>query len=339
MRDEIIVDDLSNTDETIMQSSSIGVQAQLTCYLCGKHGETLYSNLIDSLFGAPGVWTLKKCSNSECGLIWLDPRPTIDQIGKVYQNYYTHARSSNAQQSLQTRIVRAILHKTSMIALGLLVERRRRKYMYLDQLPVGRLLEVGCGNGKKLARLHALGWNVTGQEVDSVASEYARRRGINVHVGSLETMDAAEQYDVVIMSHVIEHVHDPIALLMTCHRMLKKNGLLILLTPNAASYGHRKFGATWRGLEPPRHLHLFTCESLIQISKKAGFNHHRCRTTSVSAFSIGQSSSSSDKIAKGGCQLITIRDVLRGFWFQLAASKFFLTDKDSGEECILTATK
>ena len=334
-----MVNDLSKADKNIIQPNSIGVQTQPTCYLCGEHGKTLYSNLIDYLFGAPGKWTLKQCSNANCDLIWLDPMPTLEQIGKAYQNYYTHTQSSNTRQSHPTRIIRTILNKISIVSLGLRVERRRYKCMYLDHLPAGRLLEVGCGNGKRLARMRALGWEVTGQEIDTVASEHVRQKGINVHVGSLETMDASEKYDAVIMSHVIEHVHDPIALLTTCHRMLKKDGLLVLLTPNAASYGHRKFGATWRGLEPPRHLHLFTCETLIQISQKAGFKHRHCRTTPVSAFTIGQSSLPSTETAKSEGQLMTTRDVLRGFWFQLTASSTFLTDKASGEECVLIATK
>ena len=334
------MEDLWGLNKSTMQQDRIGTETKPVCYLCGKHGKIFYRNLVDYLFGTPGKWAFKKCSDSDCGLIWLDPRPTLGEIGKAYQNYYTHGQANNAQQTRPARIVRAILHTMSIILLGLRVERRRYKCMYLDQIPAGRLLEVGCGNGKRLARMQALGWDVMGQEIDPVASEYVRKvRGIDVHVGPLETMDIPEKYDVMIMSHVIEHVHDPVALLMTCNHFLKENGLLVLLTPNAASYGHRKFGATWRGLEPPRHLHLFTCETLIQVSQKAGFNQHRCWTTPVSADGIGQRSLLSAETNKDRRQLITTRDVLRGFWFQLAASLVFLTDKNSGEECVLMATK
>ncbi|SFE72989.1 bifunctional 2-polyprenyl-6-hydroxyphenol methylase/3-demethylubiquinol 3-O-methyltransferase UbiG [Nitrosomonas sp. Nm166] len=325
----------------IAQPDQIGVEAKSVCYLCGKHGILFYRNLVDCLFGAPGKWTFRKCSDPECGLIWLDPRPTLAEIGKAYRTYYTHGQANNAQQTRPARIARTILHTMSIFLLGLRAERRRYKCMYLDQIPSGRLLEVGCGSGKRLVRLQALGWDVTGQEIDPVAAEHVRKvKGIDVHVGPLETMEVAEKYDAVIMSHVIEHVHDPIALLATCrNHMLKENGLLVLLTPNAESYGHHKFGATWRGLEPPRHLHLFTCKTLIQISQKAGFHRQHCWTTPVGADGIGQSSSLSAETIKQGHLLITTCDVLRGFWFQIAASLVFLTDKNSGEECVLMATK
>ena len=329
------------SDSTKMiQCDEISTEVSSVCYLCNKQGTLLYRDLVDYLFCTSGVWNFRKCSNPECGLIWLDPRPTLNEIGKAYRNYYTHGQKNNEQQTRLASMVRSIFHKMSIIFLGLRVERLRYKCMYLDQLPAGRLLEVGCGNGKRLARLQALGWDVIGQEVDPVASEYARKiRGMRVHTGPLETMEVSEKYDAVIMSHVIEHVHDPISLLAACsNRILKKNGLLILLTPNVASYGHRKFGATWRGLEPPRHLHLFTCKTLIQISQKAGFNLQRCWTTPVGANGIGQSSLLSAENIKQGHLLITTSDVLRGLWFQIAACRVFLTDKNSGEECVLIAT-
>lgn len=327
-------------NKRIVQFDQIGTETQSVCYLCGKQGVLFYRNLVDCLFGAPGEWTFRKCPDPDCALIWLDPRPTPTDVGKVYRNYYTHGQTNNTQQTRPARIIRAILHKMSIIMLGLRAERRRYKCMYLDKIPPGRLLEVGCGNGKRLARLKALGWDVTGQEIDPVAAGYVRKvRDIDVHVGLLETMEAAEKYDVVIMSHVIEHAHDPIALLVACNRALKENGLLVLLTPNAASYGHHRFGAAWRGLEPPRHLHLFTCTTLLQISQKAGFNRQSCWTTPVGADGIGQGSLPLEQATQGEHRLITIRDTLRGFRFQLAASLIFRKDKNSGEECVLIATK
>jgi hypothetical protein len=63
------------------------------CSLCGTRGEPLYAGLTDRLFGAPGEWNLKCCSNSGCGLIWLDPMPLEDDIGKAYENYISLMRS------------------------------------------------------------------------------------------------------------------------------------------------------------------------------------------------------------------------------------------------------
>ena len=63
----------------------------LSCCLCGRAGQFLYSAQPDRLFGAAGSWNLKQCSNRVCGLIWLDPMPLAEDIGKAYASYYTHA--------------------------------------------------------------------------------------------------------------------------------------------------------------------------------------------------------------------------------------------------------
>jgi 2-polyprenyl-3-methyl-5-hydroxy-6-metoxy-1,4-benzoquinol methylase len=57
-------------------------------------------------------------------------------------------------------------------------------------------------------------------------------------------------FDAITMSHVIEHVPDPLASLDKCRRLLRLGGYLVLSTPNVRSLGHQRFGQSWRGLEP-----------------------------------------------------------------------------------------
>src|SRR5690349_4462073 len=70
--------------------AEIRTQPRPHCALCGSGGKFIYQSLSDRLFGAPGTWDLKKCSNPKCGLIWLDPMPLNEDIGKAYASYYTH---------------------------------------------------------------------------------------------------------------------------------------------------------------------------------------------------------------------------------------------------------
>lgn len=324
------------------QTDVIGSSESPTCYLCGKHGETLYHGLQDHLFGAPGSWGFKRCSNSSCGFIWLDPMPTRDEIWKAYRSYYTHKRTKFELSELLGYVVRAIFRIPLSIFLQILNDRKRRRYMYLDRLTPGRLLDVGCGSGYRLERMRALGWEVFGQEIDPVAAEYARNKfGVDIHLGPLEEMAApAGGFDAVIMSHVIEHVYDPVATLSDCHRLLRKGGKLVVSTPNAESYGHQKFGLRWRGLEPPRHLHLFTGRTLTQVFQRAGFCQFQYWTSDVTADHIGRSSNVLPYQATPVNQRVfSMGDEFRGLLFQVAAHRYFLKDKDCGEECIMVATK
>jgi SAM-dependent methyltransferase len=116
------------------------------------------------------------------------------------------------------------------------------------------------------------GWDVAGLEVDDAAVAAARSTGIDAESGTLEHAPyAPESFDAVTLSHVIEHVHDPVAALQACARVLRPSGVLWLATPNLDSPGHRRFGRDWFGLDPPRHLVLFGVDSVDRALGKAGF--------------------------------------------------------------------
>jgi SAM-dependent methyltransferase len=72
------------------------------------------------------------------------------------------------------------------------------------------------------------------------------------------------------MSHVIEHLHDPVATLKACARLLAREGLMYIATPNLDARGHAIFGPHWIGIDAPRHLVLFTWDSLEEAARAAG---------------------------------------------------------------------
>ena len=60
------------------------------CPLCGQAGYLLFENQKDRLFGASGKWNTMQCQSDLCKLLWLNPMPNKEDIGKAYANYYTH---------------------------------------------------------------------------------------------------------------------------------------------------------------------------------------------------------------------------------------------------------
>src|SRR6266403_183178 len=202
-----------------------------SCYICGTAGSPLYRSLKDRYWGAYGLWNLSKCRNRLCGLVWLDPIPIREDIAKAYQNYYTHWEP--AAEGTKVGLVRRLIRDTkanylayafgygkrglkSYLGLVTCLAPLRRssiefEVMYLPFLPGGRLLEVGCGNGTMLKGMADLGWHVEGIDFDPAAVETCRRRGLEVHVGLLEDRCyPANSYDAVTMSHLIEHVYEPL---------------------------------------------------------------------------------------------------------------------------------
>jgi SAM-dependent methyltransferase len=133
---------------------------------------------------------------------------------------------------------------------------------------------VGCGNGDFLELASHVGWTTQGLDSDDKAVAVAKSRGLDVLLGDLESLQLQpESFDAICLSHVLEHVHDPVSTLVKCYSLLRCGGTLWVETPNLQSLGHRSYGRNWRGLEVPRHLVLFTAASLKTILKEAGFSN------------------------------------------------------------------
>ncbi|MGD8376377.1 MAG: class I SAM-dependent methyltransferase [Acidobacteriota bacterium] len=280
--------------------TTIGTVPRPACILCGSDGRPAYEGLTDRLYGAPGTWRMVECRNPDCRLLWLDPSPAAEDLPRLYESYFTH-EDPPRRRTMSRRILRWLergyLHRAygyhpDMPATGpalaaslLRLHPGRRAQadamaMHLEHCAGGRLLEVGVGNGETLRGLSELGWRAQGIDLDPRAVARARVRGLRVDHGTLEEQAfAGGSFDAVVSSHVIEHVPDPVGMLRECRRVLRRGGSLVVLTPNAESFGRRHFGADWRGLEPPRHLHLFGAASLAAAARKAGFGRVTCRST------------------------------------------------------------
>ncbi len=318
------------------------------CMFCGMPGEVLYSGLIDHLFLAPGSWQLRRCADPQCGLVWLDPAPLAEDLGLAYQTYYTHGAAAGKSSGILLRAAKSVYWTmTGLLAMisGLYWEQRRFKSMLLEDLSPGRLFDVGCGDGKFLRRMAARGWHGAGMDFDAAAVEVGRTKyGLELSVGDFQTAPfEGGDFDAVTMTHVIEHVTDPVACLKKCRQLLRPGGRVVVTTPNVRSLGHQRFERNWRGLEPPRHLHLFTPGLLAECARRAGLRVIRTGSTAANA----------DHFANASLALKNLRpDTTRGIggrWdrrFLLAAVAFqyreYFTlsgNAEWGEEAFLVAER
>lgn len=330
------------------------------CPLCGGGGTSLYSGLRDALFGAPGAWRFVRCERQRCGLLWLDPQPLEADIGRAYSSYYTHKMLPADSVSGVRRAYRAIKDAylarrygyatraprqiQSLVALGLRLFPDRRQFiegevMHLSALPNGRMLDVGCGNGRFMMLMREHGWAVSGVDSDPAAIDSARRAGLDAALGDLHSCRfESDGFDAIAMRHVIEHVYDPVGVLRECRRVLKPGGRLAITTPNASSWGHAIFGSVWRGLEPPRHIQIFTPTALADAAGQAGF---LALTLWTSARSRGIMAAESLRIAAasagGGRRPVSLWTA--GLWFRFIGGARLVAHPLSGEEIMLIATK
>jgi 2-polyprenyl-3-methyl-5-hydroxy-6-metoxy-1,4-benzoquinol methylase len=259
-----------------------------------------YADVQDwSFYCAAGKWNYWRCS--QCTSLYLNPRPSELSIGSAYSNYYTHAdEQSNSVNTTISKVIRSIkngyLNKTlsthygdafalpawlyrSLSGLGLLP---RSPLHDISRRVPGKLLDIGCGGGKLLAFAKQLGWEVTGLELDETAVSTARRAGLNVIHGSFTDIDKIDQvFDLIICSHVLEHVHDPKSLVELSISKLSQHGELWLQWPNPLADGLRRFGKHWRGLEAPRHI---TIPSIRAVERMVCEINPKCTVEDKSAY-------------------------------------------------------
>lgn len=269
------------------------------CAICGNNGQIIHAKLTDRLSSTPGTWNLLECDNKACGLIWIDPMPSVDTLRQAYDSYYTHA--TLAKPTLLRRLYNRCrigylvsnfaypkelangIEKLLGRVLAMLPHRRAAldaSIMWVPWIENGKVLEIGCGNGDRLALLKELGWQTLGIEPDLSAAKIASARGLEI-INQLfdEDMIAEASMDVVLLCHVIEHLPNPRNTLKECLRILKPGGRLIMLTPNTQSFGHKKYGPDWLHLDPPRHLNLFNSDNLTQLLTDNGFKDPICSTS------------------------------------------------------------
>lgn len=342
-----------------MENKIIRSKSTPLCHVCRTPGIELYSRLKDKLFGAPGTWTLKQCPEHTCGLVWLDPMPIQEDIGIAYAEYYTHSNAAGfsptwpdkstlkaylaneynyplakdlARPKLQSALAKLKPHHLAQAEFSV---------MYLPLIKGGRLLEVGCGNGFMLELMNRLGWQAEGVDFDEKAVAAARARGLKVQTGSLEEQRYPDDsFDAVTMSHLIEHVADPAAVISETRRILKPGGKLVIVTPNSASLGHTIFRRSWRGLEPPRHLHLFNRSSLGRLTLASGLKIEKLRTTIRAANGMFAASIA---LRKKGVRAAKPSNALPALAFtrlmQLCEWFYLKVQPDVGEEIALIARK
>jgi 2-polyprenyl-3-methyl-5-hydroxy-6-metoxy-1,4-benzoquinol methylase len=329
------------------------------CPVCGSLGHPLFSNLTDKLFGSLGTWNTKKCSNPSCALLWLDPMPNEDEIGKAYKNYYTHESSSSniipsllplEKPYLSLRYGYDFGYNCLRKASGLLMylfptEKAEIDYnvLYFNNKERGKLLDIGCGNGTFINRMHELGWETQGIDPDPKAVDYCRQKGLSASQGDILSQNfSAETFDIITLNHVIEHVSNPQALVQECFRILKKQGILIMATPNANSWMFRRlFRSNWFSLDPPRHLFIYNKNNLSTIFQDAGLNIVSAKTTIRNEFWVHLGSSSIKKYGyfKMGASKQPKSALLKGKLFQLLTWLILFFNKQAGGELVIKAQK
>jgi len=230
------------------------------CPLCGSNAPQPVHELADWLYYTDGWHRLVRCT--DCGLLYLNPRPTRDAMPRYYPVEYAPFERADTDAHPRWR--------NPWRAYGL--AKRCRAVMRL--VPRGRLLDVGCASGAFLAAMRDTGaWEVIGLERDESAAAWTREQyGITVrNVDVDEAMFDVGAFDAITLWDVLEHLPSPGDTLRRLHPWLRAGGWLVLRVPDGGSLWARLFGRYWAGLDAPRHLVTFDRSTLRRLLAACGY--------------------------------------------------------------------
>jgi SAM-dependent methyltransferase len=230
------------------------------CDLCGADDTiTLYVGASWRQPVPDGV-ALARCQG--CGLMYLNPRPSQDEIAAYYPAEYGPFRP--AIEDERHALMRWMRRRK-------LVQRRRLIERYSGRA-TGRILDVGCATGIFLHEMVSAGWQAAGVEPVTHAAKYAQTRfGLDVFEGLMaQAPFEPGTFDVVTFWDVLEHTFSPAQELAHAARLLAPGGLVVINVPNWRSVDRELFGPHWIGFDPPRHLYVFTERTLTALLRKAG---------------------------------------------------------------------
>lgn len=197
------------------------------------------------------TWSIVACSN--CTNAWTNPAPSAPDYSQedFHSQFDYHKLPWQWRKSLDMQV------------------KLIKKHLKKD----GHILEIGCGQGLLLKLLKKESYNVTGLEPSIAASSTARSSGLNVITGEFpQDIPTNTEYDLIIMSHVLEHLENPLEVIKEIRKITKKDGKLLLIQTNYKGLVPKRYKEKWYAWVPEHHFWHFSPEGLQLILKKQGYH-------------------------------------------------------------------
>lgn len=237
----------------------------IACPSCRADDASSYRVSHDRLFGRRGQYKVVRCRR--CDMMYTNPRPTFEALGKHYPSDYFCYASPESRKGIRG------------LSLDLTMRVLTRRRIGLIEKTVGRLAagtrvcDVGCSYGELLHGLKTQRQcDATGVDISRDMTARCERRGIRAHAGTLNDAGfAAGSFDLITMTEYLEHEPDPRTVLEECRRVTRVGGHLAIEIPLISSLTARLFGSHWAELDLPRHLTFFTPETLGRMLREVGY--------------------------------------------------------------------
>ncbi|MBX2962028.1 MAG: class I SAM-dependent methyltransferase [Cyclobacteriaceae bacterium] len=222
------------------------------CKLCGSSDNSLY--LKTSAFS---IFRCNSCTNA-----WTDPAPV--SINYIERDFHQQEISQKGKEIRKIADLPVPWQNSIAKQIKLI-----QKYLP----PGGSILEIGCGEGILLKELHNIGYKTFGVEPSLTAATRAKEQGLEVVQGYFPTDGLEEKsFDLIIMSHVFEHLEKPLEILESAKNHLAPAGKLMFVQTYYQGIVPRLLGKKWYAWVADQHFWHFTPAGIVKIAEPFNFS-------------------------------------------------------------------
>jgi SAM-dependent methyltransferase len=217
-------------------------------------------------------WDIVRCRN--CGFTYTNPIPSREDVEGFYSSGVKMTKGRE-EFSVNTTTKNAPKLKKIKSPLGRIWIRQLRLIRWNNYLPQnGRFLDVGCAQGHLVLAAKRTGkWDCIGVDIQMHKLKHARLMDLQVKVvigavGKLGFKPGA--FDIITMTHVLEHTFDPLECLLELKTVMRNKGVGVITVPNVSHPYARLLGKRWQSVRPPGHLWYFSPQTLERLVNRAG---------------------------------------------------------------------
>lgn len=230
-----------------------------------------------------------KCNN--CGLIFIHPQPTQEEIKSLYEKDYFTSSDLRMRPHGRGEYFQSVESKKENKIY------RNRLALFSKYVPKGKLLEIGCGPGHFLLHAKLDGWDVTGIEISEFAAEHARKEfKLNVITGTVDDVTIQDHsFNVIFMGDLLEHISNPKMFLAKIKNYLSDEGILFVEIPSVTNGLYGRFGNYFLKIMgkikyinlPPYHLFEYTPNNCMFLFESSGYKIKLMKQKVVSPKDVG----------------------------------------------------